>query len=143
MRHVPGRVEWFYRMHRVQDFGSDLVFNPLSWIINDSFDTIQLGVHERRLSRRDYRTDGSNLWDNLSHPLDVIEEFGWRSFISQEVFPLSFGTETAGWPPELRCSVNVFPRALWRPNGHPSAPRWHPQAKSRHFQALFLPPESV
>ncbi|NQV72315.1 hypothetical protein HQ496_04260 [bacterium] len=91
--------------YRGQDFGSEGAFNPFVWVINDGFDIFQVGTQDRKIANRNYRTDFNTVWDNLSDPFGTIQEFGWRNFISHEVFPLDFNMDTAQWAPNYLLHV--------------------------------------
>ena len=98
----PAEEAYFY-----QDlaYGSSAGFTPLSWLLNDAFDILQVGIQERNIGKRRYRTDFRNVWDNLSDPLESIGSFGWKNFISHEVFPLNLDIETAQWAPNYLLHV--------------------------------------
>ncbi len=102
--------------YRNLSFGSEAYFSPLSFILNDAFDILQVGTHDRDLRNRDYRIDAKNLWNNISALFKSIRKYGTRNFISQEIFPLNFHLETAQWGPNYLLHViggGIAYRTLW------------------------------
>ena len=82
---------YFYRPDN--NFGSDLVFNPISQILNGGFDIFRNGGHSKDISNQPYSQGAKNVINNIFNPLDSIKKFGWKSFITTEVFPISTNTD--------------------------------------------------
>jgi hypothetical protein len=81
-------------------YGSQSLFNPLYAIINRGYDAYQLRSDKTFGGVK--LTDVRNVWVNVTHPFDSIENYqadGWGTFLTREVFPLSYGQRTARWVP--------------------------------------------
>lgn len=96
--HHASSQEKFY-FYTGKDFGSESMINPGSLIINGGFDILQSATHSRVLSTINFSTGATNVWNNIRDPITPINKFGWRRFISQEVFPLNVNIEKAQWFP--------------------------------------------
>lgn len=92
----PEAERYFYHGY---DYGSEAVFNPAYVLVNRGWDMMQLGDDRNDPWRFDYRTNGDNVLDNLGHAPGRVGAEGWHRFLVQEIFPLSFGEETARWVP--------------------------------------------
>jgi hypothetical protein len=90
---------YYYFYHPDIDYGSELYFNPLTVVINGTFDILRNGGHEKDIFAQEYKAGMENVWENISHPIKHINIFGWKRFISQEVFPLSLKKEKAQYIP--------------------------------------------
>lgn len=71
------------------DFGSEAMFNPLSVILNGGFDVLRNGKHSKDITKQDYKIGAQNVIKRVLNPLDTIEKYGWRKFLTSEVFPVS------------------------------------------------------
>jgi hypothetical protein len=60
---------------------------------------LQDRVASRNIFALDYRTNVGNVLDNLAHPISAISQTGWRPFLTQEIFPLSYKKDTVRWAP--------------------------------------------
>jgi hypothetical protein len=96
--HRATSQEKFY-FYTGKEYGSESMINPGSLIINGGFDILQSATHSRVLSTINFSTGATNVWQNIRDPITPINKFGWRRFISQEVFPLSVKLEKAQWFP--------------------------------------------
>ena len=81
-------------------YGSQSLYNPLYLIINRGYDAYQLRSDKTfgQLKLQDVR----NVWENFSNPFPAINgdpPNGWGTFLTTEIFPLSFGQHTARWVP--------------------------------------------
>jgi len=83
-------------------YGSEALYNPLSVLLNASYDILQLDGHSREIFRFPYGTSARNVFRNLSNPFPSISNFGWRNFLRHEVFPLDFRSSGAQWWPNYQ-----------------------------------------
>jgi hypothetical protein len=93
---VPGPVRYFYRH---LDYGSQSLYSPLWVFLNRGYDVLQDHVASRNVLDQHYRTNTGNVIDNLGHPFASVAATGWKTFLTEEIFPLSFGARTARWTP--------------------------------------------
>jgi hypothetical protein len=81
------------------DYGSQALYNPLWVFVNRGYDVLQDHVATRNIFDLEYRVNARNVANNLAHPFSNISNLGWRTFLTQEIFPLSFTPDTARWAP--------------------------------------------
>ena len=81
------------------EYGSQSLFSPLWVFVNRGYDVLQDHVASRNVLDQNYRVNASNVLDNLAHPFSNISALGWKTFLTEEIFPLSFGAHTARWTP--------------------------------------------
>ncbi|MBZ0200393.1 MAG: hypothetical protein K8H86_11035 [Ignavibacteriaceae bacterium] len=84
------------------DYGSQSVYNPLSVILNGSYDIIQLDEKPREIFNLPYKDGFKNVFKNLSNPFGVIKKTGWKDFVSNEVLPITLTKKGAQWWPNYQ-----------------------------------------
>ena len=89
----------YYFYHPEYDYGSELSFNPLTTFINGSFDILRNGGHSKDLTKQAYRNGFSVVWENISDPFSTIEEYGWKHFVSEEIFPIGLNKDESQFIP--------------------------------------------
>lgn len=88
-----------YYFYHSLPYGSEALYNPLSVILNGSYDVLQFDGMPRNISRYPYRHAIRNVTSNLGNPFAPIRRFGFGNFFQQEILPLSSSARTsAGWP---------------------------------------------
>ena len=87
---------WFYRG---LPWGSEALYNPVSLILNGSYDIVQMENRSREFFELRYGTGFANVFRNLGSPFGMIDDYGWGNFLKREVFPLSFSVEDGQWWP--------------------------------------------
>jgi hypothetical protein len=93
---APPRTRYFYFGY---DYGTQALYGPLWVFINRGYDVLQDHVAGRNIFTFDYGTNTGNVLHNIAHPIPAISNDGWRKFLSEEIFPLKYGRNTARWPP--------------------------------------------
>jgi hypothetical protein len=83
----------YYFYYPEIDYGSEVYFNPLSLILNGGYDVLRNGRHTKDITDEYYAQGARNVWKNITHPIDNIEKFGWRRFLTSEIFPVSTKSE--------------------------------------------------
>ena len=83
------------RSFRLQPYGSDANFNPASVLVNRGLDIWQLDQYSPSLVRFPYEESARSVWRTLTHPREGIDEYGFWSFMREQILPLDF---TAGQP---------------------------------------------
>ncbi len=73
-----------------QNYGSELIATPFTTIINGGFGILQISNRSNHLHDINYTRGFKNLTYNLSHPFEVISDYGWGEFLKREVLPLGF-----------------------------------------------------
>lgn len=86
---------YFYKGY---DYGNQALFNPVYVIINGGFDMMQVGGR-RNLNSFQFGSGLKNVLKNLGDPFKVINHYGWKNFISDEVLPLSLNKNNAQFCP--------------------------------------------
>jgi hypothetical protein len=87
---------YFYFGH---DYGSQALYNPLWVLLNRGFDVLQDHIEDRNIFTLEYGRNARNVLENLAHPFSRVSQLGWRTFLTQEVFPLDFTPHGARWMP--------------------------------------------
>lgn len=94
----PPSERYFYKGY---DYGTQSLYSPIYAMVNRGFDTLQLRPNRTMLVSS---TDARNVIDNVTDPFPAIRydgESGWGTFLETEIFPLSYGTNTARWVPNV------------------------------------------
>ena len=80
-------------------YGSQSLQSPVYALLNRGYDNLQLRPksHAMQVSA----TDTWNVLENLADPFSAIAGSGegWKTFLTNEVFPLSYGKNSARWAP--------------------------------------------
>ncbi len=92
----PARPRYFYFG---RDYGSEALYGPLWVFVNRGYDVLQDHVAGRNIFTFDYRTNLGNVARNIANPFPAISADGWKTFLTEEIFPLSFTQSTARWTP--------------------------------------------
>jgi len=92
-RPLSAQEKNYYFYHPEKNFGSELTFNPLSMMLNGGFDVLRNGKNSKNLWKQPYKTGFENVWRNITNPLSRIEKFGWKRFMTSELFPVSDDAE--------------------------------------------------
>lgn len=85
-------------------YGSEFVNTPLTVLLNGSYDILRNGGHENNgetidIFKLDYDQGIRNVWDNITSPAYHINKYGWKKFLSREIFPTSLDKNKAQWIP--------------------------------------------
>ena len=88
-----------YYFYKGLKYGSQGIFNPLTFMLNSGFDIYQLTESDRHIFKFPYASSTANVFWNLGHPDKAIGEVGWWKFTRTEMFPLTFKSEGAQWVP--------------------------------------------
>lgn len=89
-------VRYFYLG---RDDGSEALYGPLWVFVNRGYDVTQDHVASRNIFQFDYGTNLRNVGRNFINPFPAIAADGWHTFLTQEIFPLSWTEHTARWMP--------------------------------------------
>ena len=57
------------------DYGSEGFYNPLSMMINGTYDILRNGAHSKDVFNQPYYTGMTNVWRNISNPLYNISNY--------------------------------------------------------------------
>ena len=93
---MAAQERYFY--HNVP-YGSEAMYNPISLILNGSYDIIQNENRSREIFKLPYGQGTANVFKNLASPFSMISEYGWWNFIKREMFPLSLNVNDGQWWP--------------------------------------------
>src|SRR5450432_2626772 len=72
---------------------------PRYFYFGRGYGVLQDHVASRNIFDFDYRTNMANVARNILHPIPAISNDGWKTFFTEEIFPLSFTQSTARWTP--------------------------------------------
>ncbi len=86
----PAKPRYFYQG---LDYGSQALFGPLWVFVNRGYDVLQDHVAGRNIFTFDYRTNLGNVARNIANPFPAIAADGWKTFLTEEIFPLTFTSE--------------------------------------------------
>ncbi len=82
------------------DLGSDSQFNPLTALLNGSFDILRNASYQDRLTGVDYQAGALNVFRNVTHPFDAMTHIGWGHFVAHEIVPIrGFATQYGQFVP--------------------------------------------
>lgn len=90
---------YFYKN---RTYGSEALFNPLSLVLNASFDIIQLEGHSRTFASIRYGEGFTNVLRNITSPLGPISRYGWGNFLADQVLPIHLTRKHAQWWPNYQ-----------------------------------------
>lgn len=80
-------------------YGTEAQYNPLSVIMNGSFDILQVSNRNNAVSKLRIAAGAENVFRNITHPSERISQYGARRFWTTEVFPTSLQLKnTQYWP---------------------------------------------
>ena len=82
-----------------RDYGSEALYGPLWVFVNRGYDVLQDHVAGRNIFTFDYQTNLGNVVRNFTNPFPAIAADGWKTFLTEEIFPLSYTQKTARWTP--------------------------------------------
>lgn len=88
--------QYFY--HAI-DYGSQALYNPLSYVINGGCDILQTENQSRNLKDLRYSTGVKNVTYNLSSPFTSIRDYGVKLFLTDEIIPSSVDEKNMQWLP--------------------------------------------
>jgi hypothetical protein len=83
---------------RLQPYGSNANFNPLSMLLNRGFDMWQIDQFSPNLFTFPFGRTAGAVWDYISHPAREINEYGPGKFWKTQVLPLKFSQDRSGNP---------------------------------------------
>lgn len=83
----------YYFYHPECDYGSEITFSPITVLLNGGFDVLRNGKNSKEITRQHYAAGTENVMNNLLHPFNSIEKFGWKRFLTSEIFPVSTDTD--------------------------------------------------
>ena len=93
-----------YFFYQALPYGTQVNYNPLNVIINGGYGILQMpqstsSEYGRRIFDYPYLDWTGDVWQTVGHPIRTINEFGWRDFITTELFPLTLNMKGNQWVP--------------------------------------------
>jgi hypothetical protein len=83
-----------FHFYHALPYGSQANYNPLNVIINGGYGVLQIPNYtDRKAFEYPYRSWWNHLWVFIGNPLNTIDQFGWKRFLSTEIFPTSLNIE--------------------------------------------------
>ena len=83
----------YYFYDPQKNYGSEVMFNPGTVFLNGGFDVLRNGQKSKVVWDQPYSNGLKNVWYNITHPIQQVEAFGWKRFLTSEIFPLSTDAE--------------------------------------------------
>ena len=91
----------YYFYNPENNFGSDLNFNPVTLMINGSFDVLRNGGHTKEIFKRNFAHGYKNVFKNLGDPFTNIKRYGWNEFIKLEIWNFELNKNRSNFIPNL------------------------------------------
>jgi hypothetical protein len=91
-----------YYFYHGRNFGSEANIHPVALIINGGYGIMQASNRDKSPFNVDYLIGFKNLTENLSSPIDRINQYGWKTFITSELLPASFELKSAQYFPNYQ-----------------------------------------
>lgn len=83
-----------YYFYQALPYGSQANYDPLNVIVNGGYGILQVPNYpDRQIFEYPYRRWWSSLRLYIGHPINTIDQFGWKRFLSTEIFPISVNIE--------------------------------------------------
>lgn len=96
---VFAQEEKKYYFYNHVPYGSEALYNPLSMVLNGGYDPFQMLDREPTWNNMYWRTASTNVWRCITAPAPIINKFGWKRFISTELFPTNLKIEEGQYAP--------------------------------------------
>lgn len=93
------QTRYFYRGSRP---GSESVYNPITLLLNGSFDIFQTTNYSGKLNEVAYDKGWQNVWRNMKDPFSSIRHYGTWEFLANEVLPFRMNRLHAQWVPNYK-----------------------------------------
>lgn len=96
----PPRGERFYTGKAV---GSEAAFNPLSLVLNESFDLLRTAGANRQVFDLNYKLAAHGAWIAITKPDRVLRTYGYDTWVKRQLLPLSGKKKGGGqWLPNYQ-----------------------------------------
>ena len=102
---VAESPDYYFYQPEIQQ-GSELVFHPLTVVLQGSYDILRNGSHTKNVFEQPYQEGFTNVMRNLAHPFENIEQYGKREFFQRELFNLSLDANRSQFMPNI--SLHIF-----------------------------------
>ncbi|HEY9225253.1 MAG TPA: hypothetical protein VIP11_01315 [Gemmatimonadaceae bacterium] len=80
-------------------YGSDATFNPITTVLNEGFDFLQVHGRERRVLRYDYTAGLHMIGRGMAHPMRAFESDGVHYILKHEILPIG---NSGAWIPNYQ-----------------------------------------
>lgn len=98
---VPAAAQERY-FYTGKNYGSEALYNPISLILNGSFDIMQLDGYAKNIFSYEYYRNGKKVFRILGNPIPQISRVGWGTYIAHELLPFAWNREGAQWWPNYQ-----------------------------------------
>ncbi len=88
-----------YYFYRPLEYGSEAMFQPIGVLMNGGLDVLQSYNRSTRADEIQWSIGTQSVWQSIKAPAFWINRYGWKKFLSQEVFPTSLNVAEAQWAP--------------------------------------------
>lgn len=88
-----------YYFYSGKKYGTESQFNPLSLILNGSYDVAQIEGVGRYITKYPYRHASREIFRNLTDPIFSIRSYGTQHFFMDQILPINFTPNHGQWWP--------------------------------------------
>lgn len=88
-----------YYFYTGKTYGTESQFNPLSLLLNGSYDVAQIDGVGRHINKFPYRHATREIFQNLSNPISSIRAYGTQHFLMDQILPINFTPNHGQWWP--------------------------------------------
>lgn len=96
----PQKKKYYYYKPE-NNFGSDLLFNHATLLINGGFDIFRNGGHSKNIFDQYYADGFNNVFANISNPFPSIRAYGWDRFMAEEFFNFQLNKNNSNFIPNI------------------------------------------
>jgi hypothetical protein len=97
-----GQTQHYFFYKPAQTRGSDAAFNPVTLLLNGSFDAMRIASDRGHdLTTYSWHNDFRNVWNNITNPVARVRAFGWDNFRREELFNFSFDINDLQFIPNI------------------------------------------
>jgi hypothetical protein len=97
--HPSATPPWFYKR---RNFGSEAFFDPLSEILNEGYDFLQIHGRDRHFLDFPYGAGFRVIGRSIAHPDRAMRKYGWDYIVREELLPLSGPEGSGAWIPNYQ-----------------------------------------
>jgi hypothetical protein len=95
---VPAAELGEYYFYKGRPYGTDAYMGPLDVLLNKGYAVAQFNNRNRYIF--DYNYGNRHVWNSIRHLQGNVERYGgWKKFVGDEIFPLSFRWQEWKWAP--------------------------------------------
>src|SRR5690349_17899973 len=91
------------RFYTGKTYGSEAAFNPLSVVINESYDLLRTASADRHVFDLNYKLAAHGAWMSMTKPDRVLRTYGYQTWVKRQLLPLTGKDKGGGqWVPNYQ-----------------------------------------